>query len=348
MKILNRKISKTNPPFIIAELSGNHKGSLVRALKIVDKAKAAGASAIKLQTFDLNEMTINFKSKSFVINDKASPWYKKNLYQLYKKAQTPKIWHKKIFEHSKKIGLICFSSVFDIKSLAFLEKLNAPAYKIASFENNHYPLIEKVAATKKPVIISTGMAKIDEIKEIVKIFKLKKNNNFALLKCTSSYPANPKESNIIAIKTLNEKFKCEVGLSDHTCGIGAAVASIAVGASIIEKHIMLEKNDGSVDQAFSLNPLEFKNLVKEANNAWLSLGKKYLGPTKNEKNTLKFRRSIYVIKNSKKGDTLSNQNIKIIRPSYGLHPKYFNKLIGKKLKKTVRKGMPFKMNMIKI
>ena len=346
MKILNRKINKNNPPFIIAELSGNHKGSLVRALKIIDKAKEAGASAIKLQTFDLNEMTINFRSKDFIINDKSSPWYKKNLYQLYKKAQTPRNWHKKIFKYSKKIGIICFSSVFDLKSLAFLEKLNAPAYKIASFENNHFPLIEKVAATKKPVIISTGMARIDEIKEIVKIFKLKNNNNFALLKCTSSYPTNPKESNIIAIETLNKKFRCEVGLSDHTEGIGASVASIAVGASIIEKHIVLKKNDGSVDESFSLSPLEFKNLVNEANNAWLSLGKKYLGPTKNEKNTLKFRRSIYVIKNSKKGDTLSNKNIKIIRPSYGLHPKFFRRLIGKKFKKTVRKGMPFKMSMI--
>ena len=346
MKILNRKINKNNPPFIIAELSGNHKGSLARALKIIDKVKEAGASAIKLQTFDLNEMTINFKSKDFIINDKSSPWYKKNLYQLYKKAQTPRSWHKKIFKYSKKIGIICFSSVFDLKSLAFLEKLNAPAYKIASFENNHFPLIEKVAATKKPVIISTGMARIDEIKEIVKIFKLKNNNNFALLKCTSSYPTNPKESNIIAIETLNKKFRCEVGLSDHTEGIGASVASIAVGASIIEKHIVLKKNDGSVDEAFSLSPLEFKNLVNEVNNAWLSLGKKYLGPTKNEKNTLKFRRSIYVIKNSKKGDTLSNKNIKIIRPSYGLHPKFFSRLIGKKFKKTVRKGMPFKMSMI--
>ena len=203
-----------------------------------------------------------------------------------------------------------------------------------------------MAATKKPVIISTGMARIDEIKEIVKIFKLKNNNNFALLKCTSSYPTNPKESNIIAIETLNKKFRCEVGLSDHTEGIGASVASVAVGASIIEKHIVLKKNDGSVDEAFSLSPLEFKNLVNEANKAWLSLGKKYLGPTKNEKNTLKFRRSIYVIKNSKKGDTLSNKNIKIIRPSYGLHPKFFRRLIGKKFKKTVRKGMPFKMSMI--
>ena len=167
-----------------------------------------------------------------------------------------------------------------------------------------------------------------------------------MLKCTSSYPTNPKESNIIAIETLNKKFRCEVGLSDHTEGIGASVASVVVGASIIEKHIVLKKNDGSVDEAFSLSPLEFKNLVNEANNAWLSLGKKYLGPTKNEKNTLKFRRSIYVIKNSKKGDTLSNKNIKIIRPSYGLHPKFFRRLIGKKFKKTVRKGMPFKMSMI--
>ena len=345
MKILNNKISIYKPPFIIAELSGNHKGSLKRALKIIKKAKEIGASAVKLQTFDLNEMTINSKNKSFIINDKTSPWYKKNLYQLYKIAQTPKKWHKEIFKYSKKIGIICFSSVFDLKSLSFLESLKVPAYKIASFENNHFPLIEKVAETNKPVIISTGMTKINEIKEIVKIFKSKRNNNFALLKCTSSYPTDPVESNILAIKTLINKFNCEVGLSDHTKGIGAAVASVAVGASIIEKHIVLKKNDGSVDEDFSLDPLEFKNLVKEANNAWLALGKKNLVPTKNEKKTSVLRRSVYVVKDLKKGDVLSHENIKVIRPGYGLHPKYFNKLIGKKLRKTVKKGTPFKKGM---
>ena len=345
MKILNNKISIYNPPFIIAEISGNHKGSLKRAFKIIKKAKEIGVSAVKLQTFDLDEMTINSKNKNFIINDKTSPWYKKNLYQLYKVAQTPKKWHQEIFKYCKKIGIICFSSVFDLKSLSFLESLKVPAYKIASFENNHFPLIEKVAETNKPVIISTGMTKINEIKEIVKIFKSKRNNNFALLKCTSSYPTDPVESNILAIKTLINKFNCEVGLSDHTKGIGAAVASVAVGASIIEKHIVLKKNDGSVDEDFSLDPLEFKNLVKEANNAWLALGKKNLVPTKNEKKTSVLRRSVYVVKDLKKGDVLSHENIKVIRPGYGLHPKYFNKLIGKKLRKTVKKGTPFKKGM---
>ena len=258
----------------------------------------------------------------------------KKLYDLYKIAQTPKKWHYPIFKLCKKLNLICFSSVFDFNSLNFLQGLKCPAYKIASFENNHFPLIEKVAATRKPTIISTGMARVKEIEEIVKIFKKYKNKNYALLKCTSAYPSDPKESNLLGIKKLKEKFKCEVGLSDHTQGIGAAVASITLGATIIEKHIVLKKGDRSIDEKFSLDPNEFKRLVYEANNAWLSLEKDYLGPSKNEKKSLIFRRFIYIVKNVKKGEKLNNKNIKIIRPGNGLHPKYFKKLIGKKFKKN--------------
>ena len=344
MFIKNKKISINNQPFIIAEISGNHKGSLKRALKIIKQAHRAGVSAIKLQTFDLDEMTLNSKKSGFIISDKKSLWYKKKLYDLYKTAQTPISWHKAIFKLCNKLNLICFSSVFDLKSLNFLKKLNCPAFKIASFENNHLPLIEAVAASRKPVIVSTGMAKISEIDQIVNIFKKKNNKNFALLKCTSTYPSDPKETNLLAIKKLKNRYKCEVGLSDHTIGIGASVASISLGASIIEKHIVLKKKDGSVDGEFSLDPKEFKKLVDETNNAWLALGKNKIYPTKKEKRSLIFRRSIYIVNNVKKGEILSKSNLRIIRPGNGLHPRYFNKIIGKRFKLNIPQGTPLKKN----
>ena len=221
--------------------------------------------------------------------------------------------------------------------------MKCPAFKIASFENNHLPLIEAVAASRKPVIVSTGMAKISEIDQIVNIFKKKNNKNFALLKCTSTYPSDPKETNLLAIK-LKNRYKCEVGLSDHTIGIGASVASISLGASIIEKHIVLKKKDGSVDGEFSLDPKEFKKLVDETNNAWLALGKNKIYPTKKEKRSLIFRRSIYIVNNVKKGEILSKSNLRIIRPGNGLHPRYFNKIIGKRFKLNIPQGTPLKKN----
>ena len=347
MFIKNRKISIYNRPFIIAEISGNHKGSLSRALKIIKLAHRAGVSAIKLQTFDLDEMTLDLKRKGFVISDPKSLWYKKKLYDLYKIAQTPKKWHYAIFKLCKKLNLICFSSVFDLKSLKFLNELKCPAYKIASFENNHLPLIEAVAATGKPVIISTGMAKISEIDQLVKIFRKKNNKNFALLKCTSTYPSDPKETNLLAIKKLKNRYKCEIGLSDHTIGIGASVASISLGATIIEKHIVLKKKDGSVDGEFSLDPNEFKKLVYETNNAWLALGKNKVQPSKNEKKSLIFRRSIYIVENVKKGEIITRNNIRIIRPGNGMHPKYFRKIIGKKFNRNISKGTPLNNNLYK-
>tara|TARA_A100001011_G_scaffold398515_2_gene503235 strand:- start:17739 stop:18782 length:1044 start_codon:yes stop_codon:yes gene_type:complete len=347
MFIKNTKISINSRPFIIAEISGNHKGSLRRALKIIKQAHKAGVSAIKLQTFDLDEMTLDSERSGFVINDANSLWYKKKLYDLYKIAQTPKSWHYDIFRLCKKLNLICFSSVFDLKSLNFLKKLKCPAFKIASFENNHLPLIESVAATGKPVIISTGMAKINEIDQVVKIFKKNKNKNFALLKCTSTYPSDPKETNLLGIKKLKNRYKCEVGLSDHTIGIGASVASISLGATIIEKHIVLKKRDGSVDGEFSLDPSEFKKLVNETNNAWLALGKNKIQPSEKEKKSLIFRRSIYVVENVKKGEILSEKNLKVIRPGNGLHPKHYNKIIGKKFKRNISKGTPLNINLYK-
>tara|TARA_B100000029_G_scaffold187335_2_gene184740 strand:- start:3543 stop:4586 length:1044 start_codon:yes stop_codon:yes gene_type:complete len=346
MFIQSKKISSKDRPFIIAEISGNHKGSLKRALRIVKEARKAGVSAVKLQTFELNEMTINSKNSDFVVNDSKSLWYKKKLYDLYKEAQTPKQWHLPIFKLCKKLNLICFSSVFDLNSLKFLEQLNCPAYKIASFENNHLPLIEEVAKTKKPMIISTGMARISDIDKVVKILRKYKHNNFALLKCTSAYPSDPRESNLNAIKNLKKKYKCETGLSDHTIGIGAAVASISLGATIIEKHIVLKRGDGSIDEKFSLDPIEFKTLVTEANNAWSALGNEYLGPSKNEKKSLIFKRSIYVIKDVLRGEIVSHNNVKIIRPGKGLEPKYFKKIIGKKFTKSLFKGTPLKKSFI--
>ena len=345
IKIAKRSIGINYEPFIIAEISGNHKGSLNRALKIIKEAKKIGVSAVKLQTFDLNEMTLNSKRKFFKINDRTSPWNGRNLYDLYSQAITPKKWHKKIFNFANKNKIICFSSVFDFISLKYLEKINCPAYKIASFENNHYPLIEAVAKTGKPVIISTGMTKLKDIKDLANIFKKAKNKNFAFLKCTSSYPADPSSSNLRSIELLRKKFKCEIGLSDHTKGIGAAVASVAFGATIIEKHLVLKEGDGSIDKDFSLAPKEFGLLIKETNAAWEALGIKKIMIDKTEILNSKLKRSIFVIKTIKKGEKITNKNAKVIRPGHGLHPKYFKKILGKTAKKMISEGSPFKLNL---
>lgn len=347
MIIDKKKIGLFYKPYIIAEISANHKQSLSRAKKIIMQAKKAGASAIKIQTFDLKEMTLDLNNKMFTINNRGNLWNKKKLYNLYKKALTPKEWHAPIFEYCKKIGITCFTSVFDIKSLNFLDKFNLPAFKIASFENNHLPLIEEVIKRKKPVIISTGMSTMQDLEIIKKIFKKYNHKNFAFLKCTSSYPSNPKESNLSVIPYLRKKFNCEIGLSDHTPGIGVAVSSIAHGASLIEKHIKLNSNDGSLDEKFSLNPKKFKDLVFEANNAWKAIGKKKLFITNNEKKFLFLKRSIFISRDVTKGEKLKNENIKIIRPGYGLSPKNFNKILNRYFfKKSFKKGTPLKLNMI--
>tara|TARA_Y200000002_G_C22675177_1_gene661734 strand:- start:1146 stop:2192 length:1047 start_codon:yes stop_codon:yes gene_type:complete len=347
IKISKRNIGINYKPFVIAEISGNHKGSLNRALKIIKEAKKIGASAVKLQTFDLNEMTLNSNKSFFKINDKSSPWNGRNLYDLYSEAITPKDWHKTIFKYAKKNKIICFSSVFDLISLKYLEKINCPAYKIASFENNHFPLIEEVAKTGKPIIVSTGMTKFEEIKDLVKIFKRVKNKNFAFLKCTSSYPANPSSSNIRSIELLRKKLKCEIGLSDHTKGIGAAVASVAFGATIIEKHLVLKAGDGSIDKDFSLAPHEFQLLIREINAAWQALGKKKIGIDKTELLNSKLKRSIFAIKKIKKNEKITKKNIKIIRPGHGLHPRYFKEIIGKTAKNIIFEGSPLKLKLIK-
>ena len=339
MKILNRNINLNTKPFIIAEMSGNHNKSLNTALNIVEAASKSGADAIKLQTFSLKEMTLNIRNENFIIRDKKSLWKGKNLFKLYNDIHTPWEWHSKIIKKANEVGLFCFSSVFDEKSLDFLESLNTPAYKIASFENNHYPLIEKVAKTKKPVIISTGLATYKELDEITKILKKNNNSNYAFLKCTSSYPANPKDTNLLAIPKMINKYKCTVGLSDHTLGIAVAIASIPLGSRIIEKHIKISKNDESIDSKFSLDPIEFKKMTSGILTAWKSLGSNFLGISNNEKKAKQFRRSIYVTKNIKKGEIFTQNNLKIIRPGNGLHPKFIKKLLGKKSKKNLKMGV---------
>jgi len=342
-KIKKRIISQKKSPFIIAEMSGNHNGSLSEALKIVDLASIAGADAIKLQTYTPDTITMKSKRSEFFIKDKKNLWKNNSLYDLYKKAHTPWSWHKKIFERAKNRKLIYFSSPFDETAVDLLEKLNVPLYKIASAENNHFPLLKKVAKTGKPVIMSTGLATLNELKGSVNYLRKNGCKQLALLKCTSAYPAEPKDLNLVTIRRLREIFNCEVGFSDHSLGIGAAITAISYGATIIEKHFTVEKNKG-VDGAFSSEVSEMKRLKEESLVSWSSKGKVFFGPTKNEKIFKKYRRSIYVSKNIKKGEVFSNNNIKVIRPSLGLHPKYFTDIIGKISKKDINKGEPFKKN----
>ena len=340
MKIENHKIGIDYPPFIIAEMSGNHNQSLSRALKIVDAVARSGAQAIKLQTYKPETITIKSNNKEFTIDDQNSLWDKKDLFSLFESACTPYEWHKPIFERAKEKGLVCFSSPFDEDAVDFLEELDVPAYKIASFENNHYPLIEKVASTGKPIIISTGMATLEELEEVSQIFKNSKSKDLIFLKCTSTYPASAGNTNIITIPELKKIFNCEVGISDHTLGIGTSVAAVALGATVIEKHFTLDRSDGGVDSAFSMEPDEFKMLVTESHNAWLSLGKVFIGPTENEKKSIKFRRSIYAVKDIEKGELFSEDNIAVIRPANGIHPRYFKGMIGKKSLKKIKYGTP--------
>lgn len=346
IKISTKKIGLNHSPFIIAEMSGNHNQSLERALKIVDQAAASGVSAIKLQTYTADTITLKSKSPNFLINDKNSLWFGKNLYQLYSEAHTPWDWHEAIFDRAKAKGIICFSSVFDETSVDFLEKLGTPAYKIASFENIHLPLIKKVAKTGKPLIVSTGMANIAELDETVRTIRSQGCENFILLKCTSSYPASPYNSNVITIPHMRKLFDCEVGLSDHTMGVGASVAAVAHGATLIEKHFTLSRADQGVDSTFSMEPDEMSLLVVEAKRAWQSLGKINYGPSNEELSSLAFRRSIYLIKNLKKGDKLTEENIRIVRPGHGMAPKYYDIVIGRKLIKNVKKGTPLDWNLL--
>lgn len=336
--IAGRRIGTDAHPFVIAEMSGNHNQSFERALEIVEAAAKAGAHALKLQTYTADTMTLDLAEGEFLISDPASLWNGKSLYQLYQEAHTPWEWHKPIFERARDLGLIAFSTPFDEKAVDFLEELGVPAYKIASFENTDLPLIRKVAATGKPMILSTGMATVGELDETVRTARDAGCRNLILLKCTSTYPANPEHSNLLTIPHMRDLFGCEVGLSDHTMGIGAAVAAVALGATAIEKHFTLCRADGGVDSAFSVEPEEMHSLVVESERAWQALGEIRYGPTEAEKASLRFRRSIYIAADVKAGDVLTPDNLRIVRPGFGLAPKHYENLLGRRVNRDLPTG----------
>ncbi|OUR98846.1 pseudaminic acid synthase [Halobacteriovorax marinus] len=325
-------------PFFIAEMSGNHNHSLEKALQIVDAAALAGANALKIQTYTPETMTLDISRDEFLITDPDSLWYGKNLYQLYGEAMTPWEWHAPIKKRCEEKGLIFFSTPFDSTSVDFLEELGVDFYKIASFENTDLPLIKKVAQTGKPMIISTGLSTITEISEAVSTARENGCKDLILLKCTSAYPASPKDANILSIPHLRETFSVESGLSDHSMGIGVALASIAHGATVIEKHFTLDRNEGGVDSAFSMEPSEFKMLVEEGVKAWESLGNICYSPSVKESKSKVFKRSLYICKDLKKGDVLSTENVRVIRPGYGLASKHFENILGRTVRENVSRG----------
>jgi N-acetylneuraminate synthase len=338
INIGGRLIGVGHTPFVIAEMSGNHNQTLGRALDIVREAAKAGAHALKIQTYTPDTMTLDIDEREFHIGDPNSLWEGTSLYKLYNQAYTPWEWHQPIFDLARKLGMTPFSSPFDSTAVDFLESLDVACYKIASFENTDLPLIRRVAATRKPLIISTGMATAGEIDESVRAARSAGCSELILLKCTSTYPATPEYTNINTIPHMRQLFDCEVGLSDHTMGIGVSVASVALGASVIEKHFTLDRNDGGVDSAFSMEPNELKQLVVESGRAWQSLGKITYGPTKAEEKSLQFRRSLYVVENLKAGDRLTKNNVRAIRPGLGLPPKYIDTVLGMSVTKDIIKG----------
>ena len=337
------KIGAQQSPFIIAEMSGNHNQSLERALSIVEAAAQSGVHALKIQTYKADTMTLDVDNQDFHISDPESLWKGNSLYSLYQEAYTPWEWHKPIFERARELGMIAFSTPFDETAVDFLEELEVPLYKIASFENNDIPLIKKVASTGKPMIISTGMATVAELDETIRAAREAGCKDIILLKCTSTYPATADNTNILTIPHMKDLFDVQVGLSDHTMGTGVAVASVALGATVIEKHFTLSRADGGVDSAFSMETQEMKALVEETERAWQALGSVTYGPTEKEKASLKFRRSIYVAEDIKAGEKFTKENIRVIRPGYGLEPKYYEIVLGKEAKKDLERGIPLRL-----
>ena len=340
LKIADRQIGLESRPYLIAEMSGNHNQSLDRALAIVDAAATAGADAIKLQTYTAETMTLDVSGPGFVIEDPDSMWTGRQLFDLYKEAYTPWEWHRPIMDRAASRGMHCFSTPFDETAVEFLQSLNVLAFKIASFENTDLPLIRKVAATGKPMIISTGTANLAEIDDAVRAARDAGCRDLVLLKCTSTYPATPTSSNVLTIPHMRAMFGCEIGLSDHTMGVGAPVAAVAHGATVIEKHFTLRRADGGVDSSFSLEPEEFRSLVVETERAWQSLGHVSYGATEAEKKSVLFRRSIYIAEDVSAGETLTPRNLRCVRPGLGLAPKYYETLLGRKVNANVKKGTP--------
>ncbi len=345
--IENRVVGLGHAPFIIAEMSGNHNQSLQRALEIVDAAASAGAHALKIQTYTADTMTLDLDEGDFLVSDQNSLWQGTSLYKLYEKAYTPWEWHEPIFARARELGMIPFSTPFDETAVDFLETLDVPCYKIASFENTDVMLIRKVAATGKPIIMSTGMATIAELDESVRVARESGCKNLILLKCTSTYPASPENCNLLTIPNMRDLFNVQVGLSDHTMGIGVAVASVALGVTLIEKHFTLNRSDGGVDSAFSLEPKEMATLVCESERASQALGRVHYGVSSlQEEKSRIFRRSLYITKDLQAGDILDATSVRAIRPGMGLPPKFLQSVLGRKLRISVRRGTPLNFDLL--
>lgn len=339
IRIAGKTIGHGHAPFVIAEMSGNHNQSLERALQIVEAAAKTGAHALKIQTYTPDTMTLDLDEREFHIADSKSLWAGSSLYKLYGEAHTPWEWHKPMFDRARELGIIAFSTPFDDTAVDFLESLDVPCYKIASFENTDLPLIRRVAATGKPLIISTGMASIAELDDTVRAAREAGCKDLILLKCTSTYPANAENTNILTIPHMRELFDCEVGLSDHTMGVGVSVASVVVGASVIEKHFTLNRSDGGVDSTFSMEPAEMAQLVVETERAWQALGQVSYGPTEAEKKSIQFRRSLYIVQDLQAGAVLTRENVRAIRPGLGMPTKYLDVILGKTLKFAAKRGV---------
>ncbi|TWT64590.1 pseudaminic acid synthase [Allorhodopirellula solitaria] len=343
--IATTSIGTDQPPFVIAEMSGNHNQSLDRAIAIVDAAADAGAHAVKLQTYTADTMTLDVDRDEFKILDPESLWFGRRLHELYREAATPWDWHDAIFAHAKSRGIIAFSSPFDETAVDFLETLDAPAYKIASFELTDLPLIAKTAATGKPLVMSTGMATLAEIDQAIECAREHGCGDLVLLKCTSNYPATPESTNLRTIEHLRDSFGVQVGLSDHTGGIGAAVAAVAMGATVIEKHFTLRRADGGVDSAFSLEPNELKSLVVETERAWQALGEIRYGSAGPQQKSLIFRRSIFVTRDVEKGEVVGPDCLRIVRPGHGLTPKNWSRVCGRTTNRKLTRGEPTNWDM---
>ncbi|QXH48328.1 pseudaminic acid synthase [Pseudomonas xanthosomatis] len=345
-KIAHRAIGPQHPPLVIAEMSGNHNQSLQRALEIVEAAARSGAHALKIQTYTADSMTLDLNEREFHISDPGSLWAGVSLYELYQRAATPYEWHQPIFDRARELGMIAFSTPFDAKAVDFLETLDVPCYKIASFENTDLPLIRRVAATGKPMIVSTGMASVAELEELVQAARGAGCRDLVLLKCTSTYPASAQNTNISTIPHLRELFGCQVGLSDHTLGVGVSVASVALGATVIEKHFTLDRADGGVDSAFSMEPGEMQQLVVETERAWQSIGTVSYGATPAEEKSRVFRRSLYASEDIAEGELLSPANVRIIRPGLGLAPKHVDQVMGRRARQAIKRGTPISWELI--